>query len=147
MSMRAGKNRYILDKQTGRYVKFHYTKNKKLPTIQEKEAKRLKDLEYKKKHKKEHIFIIKDRFYKKKYGIGIEQVRQMWIVQGGKCAICNRSFVSRKNMTVDHNHTTGQVRQLLCSSCNYGIGVFHEDVSALRGAIDYLNKWSVSPNR
>lgn len=51
------------------------------------------------------------------------------------CAICNR-ITSKLN--VDHNHTTGKIRKLLCGSCNRGLGLLQEDVSILQNAIDYL---------
>lgn len=75
------------------------------------------------------------------YGITYEQQKQMFIAQEGKCAICGRPFTDRKNMHVDHDHNTGQVRELLCQNCNQGIGLLNEDISLLSKAINYLNKW------
>jgi len=45
-----------------------------------------------------------------------------------------------KNIHVDHNHTTGIVRGILCSKCNQGIGLFMENKNILKSAIEYLEK-------
>ena len=69
-------------------------------------------------------------------------MEQMFISQNGRCAICLKDFENTKNMHVDHNHATGQVRQLLCNKCNSAIGYLNENVSVLARAIDYLNRWN-----
>ncbi len=75
---------------------------------------------------------------KARYGITLEQYEAMFIAQQGRCAICNREDSNR--LHVDHNHTSGKVRSLLCGSCNRGIGMFAEDVKLLEKAIKYLKK-------
>ena len=45
------------------------------------------------------------------------------------------------NLHVDHDHSTGKIRALLCSGCNWGIAGFNEEDSRLRLAIKYLKKW------
>ena len=84
----------------------------------------------------------KDVSLRCKYGISLEQWKQMLTAQNESCAICDKKFLDWKNIHTDHNHTTGQVRQLLCYRCNSAIGFFEEDVSMLAKAIDYLNKWN-----
>lgn len=59
-------------------------------------------------------------------------------LQGGVCAICGRAPKAGKHLHVDHDHETGEVRGLLCFSCNVGIGNFGNDVERLQRAIDYL---------
>jgi hypothetical protein len=76
------------------------------------------------------------------YGFGIAVLKQMFISQNGCCSICKTKFKHRKQIHVDHNHTTGEVRELLCRTCNVGIGHFLEDVSILTAAIEYLNRWN-----
>lgn len=55
---------------------------------------------------------------------------------GGCCAICGGDA----GLAVDHCHTTGVVRGLLCTRCNPGLGFFQDDPELLRQAIDYLER-------
>ena len=71
------------------------------------------------------------------YGIDEEQYNNMILSQNNICAICNKP--SNKTLHIDHDHITGKVRGLLCSSCNTGIGLFKEDIDSLANAIKYLN--------
>lgn len=52
------------------------------------------------------------------YGISLEQYNSILISQGGYCALCSATSKSGKNLAVDHDHLTGQIRGLLCSRCN-----------------------------
>lgn len=74
---------------------------------------------------------------RRQYGITEEQYNNMILSQNNLCAICNKP--SNKTLHIDHDHETGQVRGLLCSNCNTGIGFFKEDVAALTKAIEYLS--------
>ena len=78
---------------------------------------------------------------KREYGLTVQDVKQMFIGQNGMCAICSNTFRDRYDMTVDHDHATGKVRQLLCRSCNRALGLFKDNISTLSKAVDYLNKW------
>lgn len=57
--------------------------------------------------------------------------------QNNKCLICKNDFIARPN--IDHDHKTNQVRGLLCSACNVGLGMFKDNVEFLLSAINYLN--------
>jgi hypothetical protein len=48
-------------------------------------------------------------------------------------------------LSVDHNHTTGAVRGLLCANCNLAIGYANDDPVVLRKAIAYLDKYEGGP--
>jgi hypothetical protein len=41
-------------------------------------------------------------------------------------------------MNIDHDHKTGQVRGLLCSGCNTGLGHLGDDIQGLKRALEYL---------
>lgn len=58
--------------------------------------------------------------------------------QDGGCGICEESPNRDKALDVDHNHDTGEVRGLLCNTCNRGLGMLGDDVATLKSAIDYL---------
>lgn len=88
------------------------------------------------------------RHYKNKtlrmtYGIGIEDFDRMKAEQDEACAICRNPFSDipgPNGLHVDHCHTTGAVRGLLCSKCNTGLGKFRDTPEYLRAAADYLDK-------
>lgn len=61
---------------------------------------------------------------KRKYdGFTPEQYNEMLAAQNGVCYICKKPPKNR-HLAIDHNHQTGQIRKLLCTSCNYNVGVF-----------------------
>ena len=80
---------------------------------------------------------------KAKYGITLDEYKAMLETQGGKCAICESSDPggsSKTRFCVDHCHTTGQVRGLLCSKCNLAISYMDDNTSRLTAAIHYLQR-------
>ena len=66
--------------------------------------------------------------------------------QGGVCAICGNppSKKDKNVLHVDHDHKTGEIRGLLCSFCNVGLGHFKDDVNLLAEAISYLKAEEVA---
>lgn len=80
---------------------------------------------------------------KNRYALSVDQYNTMLQQQNNKCAICKEIFSSK--ICVDHNHTTGKVRSLLCTPCNVGLGFFKENAETLTKAIEYL-KEHAEPN-
>jgi hypothetical protein len=79
---------------------------------------------------------------KKLYNLTIEQYDALLAAQNGQCAICRRDTPGNgrhKFFHVDHDHTTGAVRQLLCHGCNTGLGAFKDNPDLLRAAAAYLS--------
>lgn len=58
--------------------------------------------------------------------------------QNGVCAICK--FKPKTVFHVDHCHSTGKVRGLLCINCNMALGLLKDNKMFLSQAIDYLSK-------
>ena len=81
----------------------------------------------------------------KKYGITPKEYNKMFKKQKGRCKICGIHPIemndSKEFLSVDHCHTTGEVRGLLCDSCNLGLGKFYDNVENLQKAIMYLNSF------
>ena len=76
---------------------------------------------------------------RKKYGITPEIYDQMYADQEGRCKICSRhSTEFKRQLAVDHCHTTGKVRGLLCSNCNTAIGKLNDDPELFARAVSYL---------
>lgn len=59
-------------------------------------------------------------------------------IQEYKCPICGNILLSDKNTHVDHNHTTGKIREILCSRCNHCIGNTKENIQTIKNLILYL---------
>jgi hypothetical protein len=79
-----------------------------------------------------------------------EEWQAMYDKQMVRCSICGRE-IPIGLMKVDHYHVEGYdamppeekrkyVRELLCSNCNTGIGMFAKDAATLGNAIDYLKR-------
>jgi hypothetical protein len=83
------------------------------------------------------------RHIKTMYGVTPEWYDAMMESQGGVCAICEQRetvmrFGKLKLLSVDHDHTTGKPRGLLCQGCNQGIGHLGEDIVRMEAAAQYL---------
>jgi hypothetical protein len=86
----------------------------------------------------------KNEWLHRKYGLTLEIFNSMLVVQDGKCAICGSTNPGGKlgnNFSIDHNHITGQIRGLLCQTCNQTLGLMQESSKNLRKAAEYLNYW------
>lgn len=78
----------------------------------------------------------------RRYGVSPEEVERLLEEQGGRCAICLEEVKvggrDKESMVIDHCHTTGEVRGILCRSCNGGIGFFRDRREVMARAIAYL---------
>jgi hypothetical protein len=74
------------------------------------------------------------------YGMTIDEYRDHLIGQAGRCLICLR--VPTQDLVVDHRHSDGIMRGLLCQSCNRGIGFLRDDPEVARSAARYLETGS-----
>lgn len=89
---------------------------------------------------------VRERRLKVDYGITPTDYAEMLDAQDGLCAICGKPETTRhkkgtlRQLSVDHNHTTGKVRELLCHNCNCGIGRLKDDIEILRKATAYLER-------
>lgn len=83
-----------------------------------------------------------------KYRMTVEDYDSLMRDQNGVCAICKkvsrRRNTSRVNelapLSVDHCHSSGKIRGLLCGSCNSGLGMFQDNIEYMKEAIQYLQK-------
>ena len=72
----------------------------------------------------------------KKYRLDPDVYDRMVIEQEGRCLICGEP----SDLVVDHDHKTGEVRGLLCSLCNSGLGMFRDRIGSLVSAAHYLER-------
>lgn len=83
------------------------------------------------------------RHYKKSYNLSYKEVINLRNEQDNLCAICKTpGFMMndrvKSALNVDHDHKTGEVRGMLCHNCNRALGLFQDDISLLKAAINYL---------
>lgn len=91
---------------------------------------------YRKSWKRRNPRKRKNQKLKNEYGITVDQYEAMVESQGGKCAICG----SKARLVIDHSHSSGKVRGLLCSLCNTDLGLLGDNLPNLKAACRYLVK-------
>lgn len=141
-------------KKNGEKIK-GYAK-KRYPKIKEKKAKYNK--EWREKNR-EHVVEYyteknktdkaKDGKYqskiKKNFGLSLDEYNKMFEAQNGRCKICDRHQSEfNYRLGVDHNHTTGQIRGLLCKSCNSVIGYINDDSNIAKKMAEYLDEYNIT---
>lgn len=94
-------------------------------------------------------------YLRRKYGITEEQYNALLLKQDGNCAVCGRRASSFKvRLAVDHDHSSGRIRGLLCNFCNRRVVGRHrkeKGAELLKAAYEYLTKetigWVVPPKK
>jgi hypothetical protein len=121
------------------YHKKWYEKNKE---------KRLKQIEsYQETKSDEWRKLIGQKHHlKTRYNLTPSEYDEMAKSQNYKCAICSKDVSENIRagkqiaLSVDHNHATGALRELLCMKCNYGLGYFNDNNEVLIKAAEYVKK-------
>ncbi len=85
---------------------------------------------------------VRNSALKRRYGITQQDYELMSSAQDHACAICTaEAWMERYGVLhIDHDHTTGEVRGLLCDRCNVGLGRFRDDPQLLKNALRYLGR-------
>jgi hypothetical protein len=87
----------------------------------------------------------KSKMRERLYGVKDHEFIEMWESQEGLCKICgNEMTISRIGYAIDHCHSTLNIRGLLCSPCNKGLGMFRDNPELLRQAAIYLEKSQIT---
>lgn len=84
------------------------------------------------------------------YGLTTEEYEKRFLDQNGLCACCGRPEARRAGrkkrsenvplLHVDHCHTTGRIRGLLCSACNTALGLLEEDPQRIKALLHYVEE-------
>lgn len=74
---------------------------------------------------------------KRLYGLSLEKYMEMISAQNGTCALCEKAPSGKRPLAVDHCHTTGKIRGLLCYKCNRDIAIL-DNKEHLQKALNYL---------
>ena len=101
--------------------------------------------EYMREYRKRKPHVMKSIDLKKRFGISLEEFELMLEKQNNVCAICERPERSVdyrtkrvRSLAVDHCHTTGEIRGLLCSDCNTALGLLQDDETRMKKMISYI---------
>jgi len=92
---------------------------------------------YHRQYRRDHPAAQRGWLMKSRYGVTLEEYRELYDKQTGQCAICGISVPFPK-LSVDHNHESGKIRGLLCQNCNAGIGMLGDAPERLTRAAQYL---------
>jgi hypothetical protein len=91
---------------------------------------------------RKHPDKIRANALKYKYGLSVEDYNNLLIKQGGKCLLCGAIHPGdREQFSVDHCHVTGNIRGLLCTKCNRGLGCFNDSPELLHKAAVYIESF------
>ncbi|MBW4558442.1 MAG: endonuclease VII domain-containing protein [Trichormus sp. ATA11-4-KO1] len=85
----------------------------------------------------------KCRARRARYGITLYTAVKLWEAQGCKCDVCKDDIPApgkAKNTVIDHCHTTGVVRGILCTQCNVALGMLKDDPWRIKRLADYIKK-------
>jgi hypothetical protein len=75
-----------------------------------------------------------------RYGITVATLNGILDEQSFLCAICEEPLRGGRYQAIDHDHTSGKVRGVLCASCNTAIGKLKDDPEIIRRAADYVER-------
>jgi hypothetical protein len=118
--------------------KKYYDKNEeKRKQYYEQNKERIKQAnrDWHKKHRKKDKNIILKRLY----GITLKEYNDFLQSQNGVCKVCKEPSKKNRRLCVDHNHKTGEIRGLLCDSCNKALGLLKDDKRTVKNLYVYLN--------
>jgi len=98
------------------------------------------DYERQRLYKKNNPDKVKCAQLRYKYGISLNEWKQIFEAQDYKCLICKATEPSGRGWHTDHDHNTGKIRGILCNHCNVGLGAFKDSPELLIEASNYLRK-------
>ena len=86
---------------------------------------------------------VKNTILKRKYKITLDRYNELYIKQGGVCAVCfereTMKYLGKvRVLCVEHDHKTGKVRGLLCSNCNRALGLLQDSPVVVNSLKEYL---------
>jgi len=99
------------------------------------EMARKRDREWNKRNPEK----VRDHRIRGQYGISAKEYDAIIDRAGTLCPICGKSF-GEIPPCLDHNHSTGKIRGVICGLCNSGLGFFRDNLDILLNAVEYLRR-------
>ena len=94
--------------------------------------------DYRSKHPEQRAQTMRSSLNRCRYGVSDEEYDALMRKQNQACAICKGKFSEESLPYVDHDHSSGWVRGLLCRDCNFAIGLLRDSVEHLQSAVEYI---------
>ena len=107
--------------------------------LADKEKHILRTKRWRDNNKERVTYLYRSKHLKSKFKMTVEEYDVMFENQNCVCKICR--LPSKKKLSIDHNHTTGKIRGLLCFTCNMGIGYFKDSEKLLKSASKYIKEY------
>ena len=87
----------------------------------------------------------KNERLRRAFDITYDEYKVMLDEQGGVCAICKQpemsmSYGKVKYLAIDHDHTTGEIRGLLCNNCNRCLGLLKDNIDTMYAMVEYIKQ-------
>lgn len=87
----------------------------------------------------EKIQLQRKRRLVRQYGLTLEQYQAVLEFQNERCAICGRARAEfDRQLAIDHDSVTGEIRGALCTACNLGLGTLGDSSECIQRALSYL---------
>lgn len=133
---------YRLTKQYKKYRKLYMQKYYRRPYAKIKKNEQQRKYRIINGFPKKHPLMVFRSYIKCKYNLSLSDYFNKLKRQRYKCAICKIKYrYSGRRLSIDHNHTTGKIRGLLCHQCNAGLGNFKDNLNRIKAALNYLYRW------
>lgn len=122
-------------KQQGRQSYYRHIEKRKSYSVnyrlENPEKEKIRHRRYHEKNKEKE----RSANLQRSYGISLEKYNEIYNKQNGKCLLCGK----HKNvLQVDHSHTDGKVRGLICGKCNRAIGLIDDSPTLAEKIASYL---------
>src|SRR6478609_3622906 len=98
-------------------------------------------------HKKGGKTKVKFNSILRNYGLNKDQYLKKFENQQYRCSICSKALKIDKNSHIDHNHETGQIRDILCNSCNFILGIIEINILKIENFMGYIDKHSLDASK
>lgn len=118
-----------------------------------KDCVKIASREWRKNNPEKQRVSHKASWLKRAYGITLEEYNAIHSKQSGVCAICKQAETRvghwglKLDLAVDHCHSTGRIRGLLCANCNQAIGLLRHLPENCKTAEQYLINSSASDEK
>jgi hypothetical protein len=79
-----------------------------------------------------------DKIYQAKFRYGLNKQEYLNLMTIENCQICGKDIKDKKY--IDHCHSTGMIRGILCNNCNTGLGMFKDSKDVIQKALNYISQ-------